>query len=323
MAVWRGFPGNGTFPEVKDGSHDLREVRLERWNGFIFINPDPDAGPLAEHLGGIDRHFAGWPLDRRFSLWHVRKTIRSNWKVAIEAFLEGYHLMMTHPQALPSVAEHGTQYDVWQDGKAAFSRSITPAAVPSHHAKGASPLGAISDMWALLNGLRMDECAGLPDSIHDRATLAEWRRGALGAMTGADYSGLSDAMMLDSVQYWLFPNFCPWLGEGLPLSYLFRPNADSPDTCYMDAWMLVRVPDAGERPPAAQLIELGPDDAFEPHIGAMGTIFDQDDFNMPAVQNGMKMWPDDVPGVTLGRYQESRIRLLHRLVETWLGRPPA
>jgi nitrite reductase/ring-hydroxylating ferredoxin subunit len=316
------FPGKWDFPGVKDGSHDLREVKLATWGGFIFINPDPDAAPLSEHLGGIARHFACWPLEKRYGIWHVRKTIRANWKVAMEAFLEGYHLLMTHPQALPSVAEHGTQYDVWQQGKTAFSRSITPAAVPSHHSRDTTPLGAIKDMWALLNGLRMDDAPPLPAAIKDRASLAGWRREALGQMTGADYSGLSDAMMLDSVQYWLFPNFCPWLGEGLPLSYLFRPDGDSSDTCYMDAWMLVRAPDGAPRPPAGKLIELGPDDPFEPHIGAMGTIFDQDDFNMPMVQIGMTMWPEELPGMTLGRYQESRIRMLHRMVETWLGRPP-
>lgn len=315
-----GFPGKWDFPTVKGGSHDLREARVGRWNGFVFINPDMNAAPLKEHLGGLDRHFADWPLDQRFAIWHVRKTIRSNWKVGIEAFLEGYHLAMTHPQALPSVGEHGAQYDVWEEGAAAYSRSITPTAIPSYHAaEGSTRHSALEDMWALLNGLRMDEAPPLPENITDRASLAEWRRESLKAMTGADYSELSDAMMLDSVQYWLFPNFCPWKGEGLPLTYLFRPDADSPDTCYMDAWMLVRQPDNAPRPPAPPIIELGPDDAFEPHIGAMGNIFDQDDFNMPAVQLGMKQWPENVPGVTLGRYQESRIRFLHKVLEERLN----
>ncbi|GGC19245.1 hypothetical protein GCM10011371_03630 [Novosphingobium marinum] len=315
----KGFPGKWDFPTVQDGSHDLREARVGRWNGFVFINPDRDAGSLADHLGGIDMHFADWPLDRRFTLWHVRKTIRSNWKVAMEAFLEAYHLAMTHPQALPSVSEHGTQYDVWQEGDAAYSRSITPTAVPSHHARNGSTKEALEVQWALLNGLRMDELPPLPENITDRASLAEWRREKLAEMTGADYSALSDAMVLDSIQYWLFPNFCPWLGEGLPLTYTFRPDQDSADTCYMDAWMLVRLPDGAPTPAAPAIIELGPDDPFEPHIGAMGEIFDQDDFNMPMVQQGMKQWPEDVPGVTLGRYQESRIRFFHQVLEERLA----
>jgi len=313
------FPGKWDFPGVSPETYGLKEVKLERWGGFVFINPDPNAEPLTKQLGGMAKHFEISPLDKRFTLWHVRKTINSNWKVAIEAFLESYHLAMTHPQALPSVAEHGTQYDLWEEEGAAYSRSITPSAVPSYHSRDGSPEGAIADMWALVNGLRMDEAPPLPEEIHDRASLAAWRRKNLGEMTRADYSEQCDAMMLDSIQYWMFPNFCPWMGEGLPLTYLFRPNTDSPDTCYMDAWMLVRSPDSGSPPPAPAMIELGPNDRFEPHIGAMGLIFDQDDFNMPQVHAGMKGWPDILDGLTLGRYQESRVRFLHEMVEKWIN----
>ncbi len=313
------YPGKWDFPDIQLGSHDLHEIRVECWNGFVFVNPDQQAGPLAKHIGSMAKHFDAWPLDQRVAIWHVRKTIRANWKVALEAFLEAYHVVMTHPQALPSVAEHGSQYDVWEEDETGYSRLVTPAAVPSAHIKDVTAIDAIRDMWSLLNGLRMDDTPPLPDGITDRATLAAWRREALCELTRADYSQLSDAMMLDSIQYWLFPNFCPWLGEGLPLSYVFRPNEDGPDTCYMDAWMLVRVPDEGPRPKAGSVIELGPDDPFEPHIGAMGKIFDQDDFNMPKVQNGLKAWPADLPGLTLGRYQEQRIRLLHRMVNKWIG----
>jgi nitrite reductase/ring-hydroxylating ferredoxin subunit len=315
------YPGKWDFPDVQPEKYNLREVQVDTWGGFVFINPDGDAKPLAIHLGGLPRHFECWPLEKRFTTWHVQKRIDANWKVGIEAFLEAYHLLQTHPQALPSVAEHGTQYDVWDEGTACYSRSITPTGVPSAHGKGGTPLGAIAHVWALLNGLRMDEGASLPAGITDRASLAEWRRRTLGEMTGADYSSLPDTMMLDSVQYWLFPNFCPWLGEGLPLIYQFRPNADSPDTCYMDVWMLIRQPDGAAPPPAPQVIRLSPGDCFEPHLGAMGLIFDQDDANMPKVQLGLKSWPGDPEGCTLGRYQESRIRFLHQVLERVLAMP--
>lgn len=313
------FPGKWDFPDVSGTSHDLREVKIDRWGGFLFINPDPQAGPLADHLGKMPEHFAFWPLEDRFTVWHLRKRIRSNWKVAIEAFLEAYHLAQTHPQALPSVAEHATQYDVYDEGTAFYSRSMTPTAVPSFHSRGGTPEEALVQVWALLNALRSDEPAILPAEIHDRASLAQWRRKSLSDLTGADYSALPDVMILDSIQYWLFPNFCPWLGEGLPLTYVFRPDQDSPDSCYMDVWMLIRRPDNGDARPAADLIELGPDDRFEPYLGAMGTIFDQDDENMPKVQDGLRSWPDGVDGCTLGRYQESRIRFMHRILERKLG----
>lgn len=315
------YPGAWDFPDVQAEKFKLREVQIDTWGGFVFINPDLNAPPLATHLGSMAGHFERWPLERRFTLWHIRKRINANWKVALEAFLEAYHLTQTHPQALGSVAEHGTQYDIYDEGPAQFNRLITPTGVPSHHSRNGSALGAIAEVWALLNALRADEANNLPEEIRDRASIAEWRRQTLGQMTHADYSVLSDAEMLDSIQYFLFPNFCPWYGEGLPLSYVFRPDSDSPDTCYFDIWMLIRKPDQGDAPPAPQMIELGPDEPFEPHIGAMGLIFDQDDQNMPYVQQGLKTWPGDPEGVTLARYQESRIRHYHQVLMKTLERP--
>lgn len=317
------YPGSWDFPDVRKEDYGLRPVQIDVWGGFIFINPDLKAGPLSQHLGSLAKHFETWPLDQRYAIWHVRKTINANWKVAMEAFLEGYHLAQTHPQALPSVAEHASQYDVWDEGAATFSRSITPTAVPSRHGHTPNSLEAVAHAWALLAGLRATDAAALPAGITDRASLAAWRRQTLKEYTGADYSTMSDAEMLDSVQYWAFPNFCPWYGEGLPLSYLFRPNADSPDTCYFDVWMLIRVPDSGPRPKAALLKTLSSNQSFQtcPELGGMGLIFDQDDENMPWVQEGMKTWPGDPDGCTLGRYQEMRIRFFHQVLMRTLQQP--
>jgi len=308
------YPGAWDFPDVEAEKYGLRPVQCDTWGGFVFINPDLAADGLAAQLGSMVKHFERWPLEKRFSLWHLRKRVKSNWKVALEAFLEGYHVVATHPQIHSSVAEHSAQYDIYDEGEAHFSRSITPTGVPSRHAKEPSAIGAIADVWAVLNALRADEANSLPPEIMDRASISEWRRGTLGEMTGADYSKLTDAEMLDAIQYYAFPNFCPWYGEGLPLTYLFRPDRDSPDSCYFDVWMLIRCPDEGPRPPAAPLVELGPDDTFEPIIGAMGKVFDQDDENMPFVQIGMKTWPGDPEGVTLSRYQEIRIRHYHQVL---------
>lgn len=315
------YPGAWDFPDVGAGTHNLREAQVGTWGGFIFINPDKNGISLAEHLGSMTKHFESWPLDRRFSLWHVQKKINANWKITMEAFLESYHVVQTHPQALPGVAEHATQYDIYEEGTAHFSRLITPSAIPSKHGPNPSAIGAVADIWAILNALRKDQAPPLPPEIKDRASLAAWRRKALGEMTQADYSSLPDAEMLDSFQYHVFPNFCPWFGEGLPLTYQFRPDSDSPDTCYFDIWMLIHCPDNGTRPPAPKMIKLGPDEHFEPHIGGMGTIFDQDDVNMPQVHIGCKTWPGDPEGFTLARYQESRIRYFHQVLMKVMAQP--
>ena len=315
------YPGGWDFPDVDPAKYGLREVLVDCWGGFVFINPDRNAAPLARHLGSMPEHFTSWPLEKRHAIWHVQKRIAANWKLTMEAFLEAYHLMQTHPQALSSVGEHATQYDIYDEDTATFSRSITPTGVPSKHAPNGSALGAIADVWALVNALRADEANNLPAHIRDRAAIAQWRREAMAKMTGADYASLSDAEMLDAIQYWTFPNFCPWFGEGLPLAYVFRPDADSPETCYFDIWMTIREPDSGARPPAPKMLRLGPDEPFEKFIGAMGLIFDQDNDNMPQVQQGMHTWPGDPEGITLGRYQESRIRFFHNVLMRRLQQP--
>lgn len=99
----------------------LPEVRLERWGRFLFVNPDPNAAPLANHLGDLGSHFELLPYERRFKQAHVAKVIRANWKTVQEAFMESYHVLMTHPQILTGGAHDlCTKYDAFEN----YSRAI-------------------------------------------------------------------------------------------------------------------------------------------------------------------------------------------------------
>jgi len=308
------YPGAWDFPDITPESCSLREVQVGTWAGYVFINPDKKGISLAEHLGSLPEHFARWPMEKRRSLFHVRKQINSNWKIAMEAFMEAYHVMCTHPELIEMSADNGHKYDYWDEGSAHFSRLLGPVGVPSYYQKDGSAERALAVAWATAVGIRHEEATSLPPEIHDRSSLAEWRRKQLKEATGADHSSLSDAEILDGVEYWLFPNFLPWYGESFPIVYIFRPNADRPDTCYMDVWLTARESDTEARPPAPAMIELGPDDKFEDAVGALGHVLDQDDFNMPMVQVGLHSWPGDPEGLTLGRYQEIRIRHFHKVL---------
>ena len=76
----------------------LPDVKVGFWGGFVFINLDPDAGPLEDQLDGIAEHFVTHPLEDRYKSAHVAKLVRANWKAVHEAFIESYHLLATHPQ---------------------------------------------------------------------------------------------------------------------------------------------------------------------------------------------------------------------------------
>ena len=64
-------PGRWDFPHVCEATHSLQEAACESWQGFVFINLDPDAAPLSAQLDVLPEHFSHFPLaDRRIRL-HV------------------------------------------------------------------------------------------------------------------------------------------------------------------------------------------------------------------------------------------------------------
>jgi phenylpropionate dioxygenase-like ring-hydroxylating dioxygenase large terminal subunit len=74
----------------------LKAVKVERWNGFVYVNIDPDAPPLAESLQPLEALFRNFHMEKMRSLHKGREIWNCNWKIATENFLESYHLEMTH-----------------------------------------------------------------------------------------------------------------------------------------------------------------------------------------------------------------------------------
>jgi len=318
------LPSRWDFPQVDSDAYRLPEIKVGRWGGYVFINPDPDCAPLESALGVLPAHFSSWTADDRFTYVHVRKLIRANWKVTMEAFLEAYHVIETHSDSLIFTGDASTQYDIWDDGHSHISRLITPLAVPSPHLGDDASVQVALDAVMQVFAMGMGEATPHFDAEKGsgRADVAEWRRQTMGAAFGRDFSALCDAELVDTIQYFMFPNFCPWYGEGLPLSYQFLPYGDDPDASVMSIRLLLPVPGGGApRPPAAPVIELGFDDDFSrtPELGLIAHIFQQDMSNVPNVQRGMKAAASGFRTATLGHYQESRISHFHATLERYLG----
>ena len=119
---------------------------------------------------------------------------------------------------------------------------------------------------------------------------------------------MSDAELMDSIDYTVFPNFHPW-GAFNRIVYRFRPNGDDHRSSIMECIFLA--PFSGERPPNVPVHFLEEHETFTdaPELGMLGKVFNQDLFNMARVQQGLETTRK--PGVTLGNYQESKIRWLH------------
>ena len=123
------IPSQWDFPHLDTQNLNLPEARLERYGGFVFINPDPSSEPLSDYLGDFPNHQTTLPLHRRYKAVHVAKVIECNWKVCQEAFMESYHVIATHPTLLESIGDANSRYDVYGN----FSRAISPSEIPSPH----------------------------------------------------------------------------------------------------------------------------------------------------------------------------------------------
>ena len=121
------------FPQIDQATFCLPQARVGTWGGFVFVNVDPHGPPLEEYLEDLPWHFADWPLEDRYLSAHVVRVMPCNWKVALEAFIEGYHTMAVHPQLLPMAADSLTEYDVYGPH---VSRMITAVGVSSEHLDG-------------------------------------------------------------------------------------------------------------------------------------------------------------------------------------------
>ena len=76
----------------------LARIRAEEFGGFVYVNLDAEARPLAEQtetLGDEIRHWA--PDVERLTFAHrLTYDIRSNWKNVVDNFLECYHCPVAH-----------------------------------------------------------------------------------------------------------------------------------------------------------------------------------------------------------------------------------
>jgi len=79
--------------------HGLLPVAVDTWGPFVFVNPDPAAAPLADHLGELPQLVAEGGVDVDALVCHRRAEAEyeANWKVCVENFLECYHCAVAHP----------------------------------------------------------------------------------------------------------------------------------------------------------------------------------------------------------------------------------
>jgi choline monooxygenase len=115
----RNAPRADREPGFDRESLGLVPVSVETWGPFVFVNPDRDAGPLSDALGGLPARLAEGGIDVDALRFHSRAEsgeYACNWKVCAENFLECYHCAVAHPSLVKAIDVSPDAYALEIDG---------------------------------------------------------------------------------------------------------------------------------------------------------------------------------------------------------------
>ena len=306
-------------PEALCGDLNLKPVRCETWAGFVFVNFDADAEPLLDYLGPVVEAMAAYRMEDMHVVHDVTVPIKCNWKVGIEAFLEAYHVHMTHPQVVPLLDDVYEQCDIYPKG---HSRLATVLGVPSPRLGKSETVTPGLQFLMAEAGMDPTEFSGTAADIRDAMAAAKRMPDN---KFGIDYSAFSDSQMLDDWNYFLFPNMTFNTHPEGVLVMRFLPDPDDPgqflyhilvilpklkEGCKAPFYM--GVPDSNDitgktRPARIRGTMANPQ---------CGEVMEQDISNMEGTQVGARS--KGLPGGMRYAEREMRLQVLHAEIDRYL-----
>lgn len=310
----------------------LSELKLDTWGGWIYINMDPDCEPLLEFLGEVDRILAPFEFDKMRYKWRQWVVYPCNWKTAIEAFMEPYHVAGTHSQLLKygefyayskAYGKHGVSGFDERDPelRKAGGTSVTRAG----GGKGSDPrvstyelarenyetVNYAASTETLVNAASrlVDE---LPEGTSGQDVVKHWLAAARAddAARGVIWPEITAEQQSEAGLAWsLFPNQTILQGVTFALCYRTRPYGDDPNKCIFEAYALERFPE-GEAPKTEWV-------HAEATAENWGAVLEQDFSNMQFVQKGMQS--RGFRGPLPNPHQERKITNFHRVLSQYMG----
>jgi phenylpropionate dioxygenase-like ring-hydroxylating dioxygenase large terminal subunit len=297
----------------------LIAVSVDCFAGFIFMSPDPQAMPLAEFLGPAGPLLAAYRLDDMipFGL-NVRETIRANWKAALDAFLEGYHVQGIHPELsgftdlrrercglfgwhAATTVPFGApgQTDAGGEQGVAIVRGLPAANFPGL----AEVLPRFEELVAGYGG-------NIPDEVAGRELLQRATRESMSEL-GADVSALTDNQFSD-YQFWLmFPNVYMQLRSGEATVIWFRPDpGGDPNRCFWQVTNLQWFPE-DERVGKREPLTIVPEGEHFPYFLAL----EQDFRQLEKQQQGLRNTALKTMHMTR---QEPKVAHFHAGLDAWM-----
>jgi nitrite reductase/ring-hydroxylating ferredoxin subunit len=306
----------------------LYKVHVGVWGGFVFINMADAPEPLDSYLRDVKARLDCYELDRMRYKWHKSIVFPCNWKVALEAFDEAYHVQTTHRQML-----------TWTDDRT-YSEILGPHSTFHNH-PDLRPLGAGSrrigppaadirqpiidfyeEMLTTVNSMFTQNETIAMRELTTRVGPDASPMEVLGAVlqisresaekSGAGYPDVTPEQMHRAGHDWhIFPNTVMLPLPTSVLCYRSRPYGNDPDHCIFEAYALERFAPGQEPLLHKEVTEDAADEKF------WGLVLTQDFQNMGKVQQGMKS--KVFKGARPNPLQEGAISNFHRALHEFLS----
>jgi phenylpropionate dioxygenase-like ring-hydroxylating dioxygenase large terminal subunit len=280
---------------------DLVSLKTGSWGGFVWVNMDPDCEPLSEYLNPIPEYLDPFEFEHMRLRWSLRLHIPANWKVALEAFMEGYHVAATHTQLLDTQGEdYTTSFAHGKHSHFGYWGATAMLGTPSPRLKRETPKDVrpgvveffrqMEETFAAIFTDRDYEAAKkilehLPPDVDPMtafgAAIEFGRKAAEEEGCGYPPNLTPEAMYKAGTDWHVFPNCVTLPYFDGAVWYRARPDGDDPDKCIFDIWSLKRYA-PGKEP------KVTPEVHHDIEGKTFGLIVDQDLANMRKVQKGMK-----------------------------------
>jgi len=298
----------------------LKPCRVELWGGCAFINFDDRAPSLRDCLGPVADRLEAHGMSKLRSEWWYATVLPANWKIAMEAFMEGYHVMKTHPQLQKAVpALYNNRYGLDTGGVGA---TINPNwSVRENIQAQFRNLQLLNEGMAGLVHAKEVEIARqlldveLPDDPNEAVmTWYGMVQAEISRQLGArgepvpDLNAVAVSDPVNAVEY-LFPHYflLPYFAS--MSSYRIRPLG--PESCLFEIWSLTPFAEGEEPTPPMDPVVLPFDSQDFPMIPR------QDYSNIPIQQKGLHAEGFDF--MRLSKEVEGLISNYQRLIDGYLA----
>lgn len=325
-------------PNFSDPDLHLKEVRVDIWAGWVFINMDPAAEPLADFLAPVPEYLDPFEIEKMRYRWYVSVKVPCNWKIAVEAFNEAYHVVGTHPQMLPLYGDDVTRSRTFgHHGNFHYPGNPNfPVGAPNPRLGQAVPDDLRANIVKYYDMINVTLRAIFSDRDTEAARrlltevpadtpypeimakLLDFQREAAVA-SGAGWPNITMEQLFEAGTDWhVFPNLVMLPYPDGVLAYRALPDATDPDTCIFEVYALQRYAPGAE--PALQRTYMHGDDDWR-KFNSISIILQQDFDNMGEVQRGMKS--RGFVGARTNPLQESTVSNFHRALCEYIYDSPS